>query len=104
MFIKQALAVDLETLYAPGAALGGKSATLSNLLNPIIANVLVISGVAAFFTIFFAGFTYITAGGDKTKTEQAQQMLNYGILGLIVIVVAYLITKLVGLQLGFSFF
>lgn len=104
MFIKQALAANLEDLYAPGKAMGGSSATLSTLVNPLISNILVLSGVAAFLTIFFAGFNYITAGGDKAKTEQAQQMLNYGIVGLVVIVAAYLVTRLIGIQFGIKFF
>jgi len=106
MFIKQVLALNLGSpdIYAPGAALGGSSATLSKLINPLIANVLVISGIVAFFTVFLAGFNYITAGGDKVKTEQAQQMLNYGILGIVVIAAAALITRLIGLQIGFTFF
>lgn len=93
----------LEDMYAPGKALdtaAGGNLTLSTLVNPIIANVLIISGVFAFLTILFAGFNYITAGGDKGKTEQAQQMLNYGILGIVVIAVAYLITNIIGQMLN----
>lgn len=97
-------ATDLSTLvFEPGSSLNS-SATLSTLVNPIIQNVLVISGVVAFFVIFLAGFNFVTAAGDKAKTEQAQRMLTYGILGIIVVVAAYLITKLVGLQLGITFF
>lgn len=107
MFTKQVLAVNLSDIYGPGGALEAAApggVKISTLVNPIIANVLIISGVVAFFTVFLAGFNYITAGGDKTKTEQSQQMLNYGILGIIVVVAAYLITRLIGLQIGFKFF
>ena len=102
MITQQLLAINLGSAYQPGNAsvTGGASMTLSTLVNPLIANTLIISGVVAFFTIFLAGFNYITAGGDKTKTEQAQQMLNYGVLGIIVVAVAYLITNLIGTQLG----
>lgn len=105
MFIKQVIAAgSLEDVYAPGKALNaaapGSSPTLSTLVNPIIANILIISGIVAFFTIFLAGFNYVSAGGDKAKTEQAQNMLNYGIIGIIVIAAAFLITKLVGTQLS----
>lgn len=101
---RQLLAVALEDYYAPGKAMGGNDATISKLVNPLINNVLIISGLFAFFTIIFAGFAYITASGDKAKTEQAQNMLNYGILGLVVVVVAFLITRLVGALFGFKFF
>ena len=98
------LAVALEDFYTPGQAMGGNDATIAKLVNPLISNVLIISGLFAFFTIIFAGFAYITASGDKGKTEQAQNMLNYGILGLIVVGAAFLITRIIGAVLGFKFF
>jgi hypothetical protein len=103
MFVKEALAaVDLSQEYAPAKALGADP-TLSTLINPIIANVLIISGIIAFGTILVAGFTYITAAGDKAKTAQAGLMLNYGIIGLVVVAAAGIITRLLGTILGFKF-
>ena len=102
MLVKQALAVDLKTVYTPAAALG-TNPTLSTLINPIIANVLIISGIVAFGTILFAGFTFISAAGDKVKTAQASQALTYGIIGLVVVAAAFIITKLMGAILGFKF-
>lgn len=101
---RQLLAVALDTLYDPGSAMGGDKAQIGTLLTPLINNIFIISGIFAFFTIIFAGFTYITASGDKGKTEQAQHMLNYGILGLVVVVLAFLITRIIGTVFGFKFF
>jgi hypothetical protein len=103
MLVKQALAVNLVDIYKPAEALGGKNATLSTLINPIIANVLIISGLVAFGTILLAGFTYISAAGDKAKTAQAGLMLNYGIIGIVVVVAAFIVTRLMGAILGFKF-
>lgn len=101
---RQRLAVALDTIYEPGKAMGGDSATIGKLATPLITNVLIISGIMAFLVIVFAGFAYITASGDKGKTEQAQNMLNYGILGLIVVVSAFVITRIIGAIIGFKFF
>ncbi len=103
MLAKQVLAdINLSDVYPPAKALGGDP-TLSSLINPIIANVLIISGIVAFGAILFSGFTYITASGDKNKTAQASQSLTYGIIGLVVVVAAFIITKLMGAILGFNF-
>jgi len=103
MLVKQALAVvDLSQKYAPAKALG-VNPTLSTLINPIIANVLIISGIIALGAILIAGFTYISAGGDKAKTAQASQALTYGIIGLVVVVAAFIITRIMGAILGFKF-
>ena len=107
MFANQVYAaVDLSDpeVFAPAAALGGKSVTLSTLINPIIGNVLIISGILAFITILVAGFTYIASNGDKAKTAQASQALTYGIIGLVVVVAAFVITRLMGSMLGITFF
>lgn len=103
MLVNQVLAINLKDVYKPGEALGGTNATLSNLINPIIANVLTISGIIAFGVILVAGFSYISAGGDKAKTAQAGQMLTNGIIGIVVVSAAFLITKLIGAILGFKF-
>lgn len=104
MLIKQALAANLESIYSPASALGGNNAQISTLLNPLIANTLIISGIVAFFVILFAGFSYISGAGDKTKMAQSTNMLTYGILGLVIVVSAFLITKIIGTVIGFKFF
>jgi hypothetical protein len=104
MLVPRAFAIDLTTVYTPAAALGGEKATLSTLINPIISDVLILSGILALGTILLAGFAYISASGDKTKTEQASQTLTYGIIGLVVVVAAFLVTRLMGAVLGFNFF
>lgn len=103
MFVPKALAVDLTTIYSPAAALGGEKATLSTLINPIIYNVLIVSGIAALVVILLAGFSFISASGDKAKTAQSSQMLTYGIIGLVVVVGAFLLTRLFGSIFGFTF-
>lgn len=104
MLAKQVLALDLGDKYGPASALGGQSAKLDTLVNPIIYNVLIISGLVAFVIIIISGFTYVTASGDKGKITQAQHMLNYGIIGLVLVVAAFMVTRLLGSILGFKFF
>lgn len=95
---------QLSNLYEPGNKLGGTNATFSTLINPIIVNVLIVSALAAFITIIVSGFSYITASGDKAKVEQSGRMLNYALLGLVLVVAAYLITRIVGSMVNIDFF
>jgi len=104
MLVKEALAIDLKTIYAPAEPFVGEGKdTLSTLINPLIYNILIISGIIAFGTIIVAGFSFVSAGGDKGKTAQASQALTYGIIGLVVVAAAFLITRLMGSILGFNF-
>lgn len=102
--IPSAYATALQDIYEPGKKLGGDSATIGAFMSPLINNILILGGVLAFFTIIFAGWNYITGAGDKNKIAQAQNMLNYAIMGLVLIVAAYVITNLVGQLVGFDFF
>ncbi len=104
MLIKQVFASTLSDMYAPASAIGGDGADISKLANPLIANTFILSGIVAFFVILFAGFSYISGAGDKNKLAQSTQMLTYGILGLVVVVSAFLITRILGSVLGFKFF
>ena len=106
MLIKtvHAASAGLETYYQPAVAMGGQGANIGNFLTPMIANVFIISGLFAFFVIIFAGFKYITGAGDKNSMTMATNMLNYGILGLVVVGAAFLITNIIGTLLGFKFF
>lgn len=104
MLVKEALAIDLVDVYKPAEALGGNNATLSTLINPIIANVLIVSGVISLGAILVSGFSFVAANGDKAKTAQASQSLTYGIIGLVVVVAAFIITRIMGEILGFDFF
>lgn len=105
MFAKQLYAAtSLESMYQPAQSLGGSGVQVKTILNPLIANTLIVSGIVAFFVILFAGFMYISGAGDKNKLTQSTQMVTYGILGLIVVVSAYLVTKILGTVIGFNFF
>ena len=94
---------NLNQLYLPAQSLGGADATIGNFISPIIYNVLLLSGIFALFVIIFAGFNFISASGEKAKIAQAQNMLTYGIMGFVVIVLAYLITKIISALIGYNF-
>lgn len=96
--------MKLSDIYSPAQALGGDNTTLSTILNPLIQNILTISAIAAFITLIFAGFGYITSAGDQKKIEQSTSMINYALIGLVLIASAWLITKIIGSLFGYEFF
>ncbi len=59
--------MKLSEIYSPAKALGGDNTTLSTILNPLIQNVITISAIAALIVLIFAGFGYITSGGDEKR-------------------------------------
>ena len=62
--------------------------------NAVIA-IMQLAGVALFLMFIVGGFQFITSGGNPKQLEQARGTLTYAIIGVIVIVCAYLILKLI---------
>jgi len=51
------------------------------------------AGLIAALTIVYAAYMYMSANGDQKKVEQAGSALFWGVIGLIIIVVAYWLTQ-----------
>lgn len=84
----------LSDLFTPGAALGGSGATIGNLLSPLIQNALILTALVSFGAVLIAGFNFVASAGDKAKVQQATNMLNYALLGLVLAVSAYVLTQI----------
>lgn len=52
-------------------------------------------GILAVIIVLYAGFTWMTAGGNEEKVGEAKKMLTAGIIGLIIIISAYAIADFV---------
>ncbi len=75
---------DVPTIY-------GLEAIVANILNIIIG----LAGVVLLLMLIMGGFGYIASGGDKEKAAKAKNTLTYAILGLLVILGAWLIIRLI---------
>ncbi len=69
-----------------------------NVVNWAIA----LAGLTAVFFIIFAGFKFLTSGGDPKQVEGAKKTLTYAIAGLIIVFLAFAIIKLIGTITGAS--
>ncbi len=61
----------------------------------VVNSALAIAGVALFIVLIIGGLKYITSGGDPKAAEGAQKTITYGIGGLIVVILSYLILVLI---------
>ncbi len=64
--------------------------------NTVIVGVLntayFLGGVVAVIIIIIAGIMYTTSGGDSGKVAQAKDAILYAVVGLVVIILAFVIT------------
>ena len=52
-------------------------------------------GIISIIMIIFAGFKYITSGGESSNVSGAKNALIYAIVGLVLVVLAQVIVKVV---------
>ena len=78
--------------------LKGLEAVFSN----VVSVVLGLSGVVLFIMLIVGGFKYLTAGGDPKALEAAKGTLSHAILGLVVLVLAFIILKVIAEVTGVS--
>lgn len=72
--------------------------TLARIYNTILA----IAGVLFMLMFFFGALTYLTAAGNEDSTTKARRMMIDSVIGLILTLAAYAITKFVLKALGYE--
>lgn len=71
-----------------GIPITSASGTMTGLLNTTYW----LAGIIAIIIIIIAGFMYVTSTGDAAKVAKAKNAILYAIIGLIIIIFAYVIT------------
>lgn len=90
----------IERAYAlTGDDIGGlivpneNETTIGDFVTQIITWIMYIAGVLAFIYLVVSGITFITAGGNAEQAKKGQQGLIYAIIGIVVVILAYVILQ-----------
>ena len=80
---------------------GIPSGGLTKIGNPALTNLIFAAiGFAVLLTLFYliwAGISWITSEGDKTKLQQARSKITYAIIGLLLILFSFAIISIIGM-------
>lgn len=88
-------AKDLVTKTQSTAGLGTSTTTLPDIIGRIINAVLGFLGILLLAYLLYAGFLWMTAGGDEDKVKTATTMIKNAVIGLLIIVAAFSISNFV---------
>jgi len=69
-------------------------------LSALVGTITVVGGLAFVIYFFLGALKWITAGGDKGKTADAQSSMTQAAIGLIALVASYFVVGIVGGVLG----
>lgn len=77
------------------AGYDGSSDSLVEIIGKAIGVILAFLGIILILYIIFAGWMWMSAGGDEAKVKKAKTMLQQAVIGMIIIFAAYAITTFV---------
>ena len=69
--------------------------TITDTIKNIISAVIGILGIVCVVIIIIGGIGYMTSSGDSSKVKKAKDPILYGIIGIIICVLAFAITQFV---------
>lgn len=68
---------------------------LKDVFGNLVSVLIGLGAIALFVMLVVGGFKFITSGGDPKAVESAKHTLTYAILGLVLLLLAYVILVLI---------
>jgi hypothetical protein len=73
---------------------------LGSFVSKTISAIILVAGLATFMYIVYGGISWIMAGGDKGKLEEARSKITNGIIGLAIVASAWAVYLLLDYFFG----
>lgn len=73
----------------------GAETDLNKMISTILNVVFGVVGIVAVIMIIIGGISYTTSQGDSQKTQKAKNTIMYGLIGLVVVLLAFAIVNFV---------
>lgn len=72
----------------------------SDLINNILPNIYVAAGILIFFMFILGGFNVMSSGSDSHKMDEGKKIINFAIIGLLVVFGSYWIIQIIQVLTG----
>lgn len=87
--------VTSPVVIAPPSSIGGVNVDPNQLISFIINAIIVVGIVLSLIFLLYGGVRWILSGGDKGKVDAARSTIVAAIVGLIIVILAYVIINAV---------
>ena len=74
---------------------GAQKESVGNVVQPIVTTVIFVAGIIAVVMVIIGGVQYSTSQGDSAKVKKAKDTIMYGIIGLVIAILAFAIVNFV---------
>ena len=90
------LAFRIQDVFKPAQITGyGEASGVGVLASDIVLILTGVAGIVAIIFIIIGGFKFLTSSGDEKKLASATGTLTYAIIGLAIVILAFVIIKVV---------
>ncbi len=79
---------------------GNSACLFAKFITTAIGIMTVIAIIWFIFTLFLGAIAWISSGGDKVKLQNAQKHITSALTGLIIVIAALFLVKLIGIIFG----
>lgn len=73
---------------------------IGSLVNILVPTLMLVAAFGFLAMIFYAGFKLLSSAGDPEKITEARNIITYGVIGLLIMMVSFLVVKVVEYVLG----
>lgn len=80
--------------------LGDEITNLGDLVNKLVDFIIPLSGIILLLVLIWGGYDYLLSHGDPEKVKSGKAKITTGIIGFIIIILAYTLTKLIAYIFG----
>jgi hypothetical protein len=81
---------------------GTDQAPLSDLIGNILNILYVLAGSSAILMVIIGGYRYMSSTGDPKGIQEAKETIKSALIGLMLVLLAYLIAQFIGDSLGIN--
>src|SRR3989338_5216197 len=96
LFAKRTFAAALDTGLAP---IAGEIALPTSDIRIVIVRIINVAlgflGIIVLLFVLYGGYLWLTSGGDERKVETAKKVLKNSVIGLIIIITSFAITRFI---------
>jgi len=82
--------------------IGKAAGAFAKIISNVIGIMTIVAGIWFIFQFTIGAISWMTAGGDPKKVEEATTKFRNSIIGLVVVVLAYALISLISKILGFD--
>lgn len=74
--------------------------TFTKILSVTIGVMTIVAFIWFLFTMFIGAISWLSSGGDKAKLQEAQKKISTGVIGLVIVISAMFLIKIIGTIFG----